>query len=56
MKQILSSASKVVFVLMALAVVAGLFTNKVDQNNFMLLASAAFTYYFTRDKGTTPTI
>lgn len=33
---------------MALAVVAGLFTNKVDPKDFMVLASMAFVYYFTR--------
>ena len=44
--KILQSASKIVFVLMSLAVIAGLFLGKIDPKDFMILASMAFTFYF----------
>ena len=44
--QILQSASKIVFIIMAIAVVAGLFTKVIDPKDFMVLASMAFTFYF----------
>lgn len=47
MNDLLSSASKVVFILMAIAVVAGMFTGKIESKDFMVLASMAFTFYFT---------
>ncbi len=47
---ILSSASKIVFILMAIALVALTFTGKVDAKDFVMLAGMAFTYYFTRQK------
>ena len=43
---ILKTASKTVFVLMALATIAGMFTDKIDPNNFQNLASMAFAFYF----------
>ncbi|MCL5667352.1 MAG: hypothetical protein M1383_06305 [Patescibacteria group bacterium] len=43
---ILTSASKTVFVLMALATIAGLFLGKIDPKDFMILASMAFSFYF----------
>jgi hypothetical protein len=46
MTSILKSASKIVFIVMALAVVAGLFTKVIDPKDFMVLASMAFTFYF----------
>ncbi len=48
---ILNSASKTVFVLMAITLVAATFLKIVDAKDFIMLASMAFTYYFTRDKG-----
>lgn len=44
--KILESASKIVFIIMTLAVVAGLFTKILDPKDFMVLASMAFTFYF----------
>lgn len=44
--QILESASKLVFIIMTVAVVAGLFTKILDPKDFMVLASMAFTFYF----------
>ncbi len=49
--RLLSSASKLVFILIALAACIGFFTGNLGENNFMILAGGAFTYYFTRDKG-----
>ena len=46
MKEILKSASKIVFVLMALATVVGFFLGRLSETNFMLLAGSAFTFYF----------
>lgn len=51
MKNIFNSASKLVFLLIAIAVIVGMFLGKVDAKDFMVLASMAFTFYFTRDKG-----
>ncbi len=47
MTNIIKSASKIVFILMCLATIAGLFLDKIDPKDFMVLASMAFTFYFT---------
>ena len=44
--QILQSASKIVFVLMAIATIIGMFYGKIDPKDFMILASMAFSFYF----------
>lgn len=54
MKNILTSASKIVFIAMAFAVIAGLFTSKIDPKDFIALASMAFAFYFA-NKGETST-
>ena len=46
MKNILTSASKLVFVLMALATIAGMLIGKIDAKDFLTLVSMAFTFYF----------
>lgn len=46
MNNILSSASKIVFVLMAISVVALTFIGVVEAKDFMTLCSMAFTFYF----------
>jgi len=46
MQVIFSSASKIVFIIMTLAMVAGLFSGKVDPKDFFVLASMVFTFYF----------
>jgi len=51
--QILQSASKIVFILIAVALVSGLFVGKVDPKDFMVIASMVFTYYFTRKNEST---
>jgi len=45
-RPIYKSASKVVFVLMGVAAVGALFYSKLSEENFMLLATGAFSYYF----------
>lgn len=44
--QILASASKIVFILMAAAVVVLTFLKIIDPKDFMVLASMAFAFYF----------
>jgi len=44
--EILKSASKVVFILMALASIAALFVGKIGGEQFMVLSSMAFAFYF----------
>ena len=46
MSKIYTSASKIVFILMAVAVIVGMFYGKVDAKDFMILASMAFSFYF----------
>jgi hypothetical protein len=43
---ILQSASKIVFILMAVAVVILTFMKILDPKDFMILASMAFSFYF----------
>lgn len=52
MQNILSSASKIVFILMAVAVVVLTFVGTVDSKDFMMLAAMAFSFYFA-NKGET---
>ena len=46
MTNILSSASKIVFILLALTACVGFFLNLLESKDFMVLASMAFGYYF----------
>jgi hypothetical protein len=46
MSKIYTSASKIVFILMAVEVIVGMFYGKVDAKDFMILASMAFSFYF----------
>lgn len=43
---ILESASKIVFILMAIGVVGLTYLGKVDPKDFLMLAGMAFTFYF----------
>jgi hypothetical protein len=52
MSKIYTSASKIVFILMAVAVIVGMFYGRVDAKDFMILASMAFSFYFA-NKGET---
>mgnify|MGYP007083449806 CR=1 FL=1 len=52
--QILKSASKIVFILMAIATIFGMFIGRVDAKDFLNLASMAFACYFANQRsGTT---
>lgn len=44
--EILKSASKIVFILMAISVVILTALGKVDPKDFMMLASMSFAFYF----------
>lgn len=46
MLKIFQSASKLVFLLLALSACIGFFIDKLEAKDFMLLASSAFTFYF----------
>lgn len=49
MKNILSSASKLVFLILTLGATIGFFIGILDPKDFMLLAMACFGYYFTKN-------
>lgn len=48
MSNILQSASKIVFILMAIALIILTVSKVVEAKDFVMLASMAFTYYFTK--------
>lgn len=48
MKNIFNSASKLVFVLMAAAVIGLTAFGKVDAKDFIVLSSMAFSFYFAK--------
>lgn len=54
MGNILQSASKVVFILVAVAACAALFVGKIEAKDFMTLAAMTFTYYFAAYKSSPP--
>lgn len=52
MKTISQSATKIVFIMLALSACAGFFIGILPVEQFMTLAVAAFTYYFTKAQTT----
>lgn len=46
MTNIISSASKIVFILLAMSACAGFFLGILESKDFMVLAGMAFTFYF----------
>ena len=48
MNSIISSASKLVFLLLAVTACAGFFLKILEPKDFMLLAGMAFTFYFSK--------
>jgi asparagine N-glycosylation enzyme membrane subunit Stt3 len=44
--KILNSASKIVFILLAVSACAGFFLKLLEPKDFMLLAGMAFSFYF----------
>ena len=55
MKNLLTSASKIVFILLALTACAGFFLGKLESKDFMVLAGMAFTFYFSNKGSGNPT-
>lgn len=53
MRDILKSASKIVFILLTLTACAGFIMERLTEANFFVLVSMAFTFYFTH-KGDKP--
>lgn len=55
--EILKSASKIVLIAFAFAIIAGLFLGKVSEESFMTVVMVVFTYYFVKraDKKDDPT-
>ena len=50
MNKIFNSASKIAFLLMVLAVIGALFLNKINGEQFLILAGMAFSFYFTKSQ------
>lgn len=46
MTEIFKSASKIVFILMAIATIGAMFIGKISGDQFLLLAGMAFSFYF----------
>lgn len=53
MTNILTSASKIVFILLAISACAGFFMHLLEAKDFMVLVMAAFTFYFSNKGETT---
>jgi putative solute:sodium symporter small subunit len=54
MLEVLKSASKIVFILMAISACLGFFLKILDADKFMILSGMAFSFYFA-NKGETTT-
>lgn len=52
--KILSSASRLVFLIITIAVCLFTYKGIVDPKDFMILAVSAFSYYFTKSTPNTP--
>ncbi len=46
MEEIFKSASKIVFIMLALGAVIGFFVGKLESQDFMVLAISSFSFYF----------
>lgn len=46
MKDMLSSAAKLVFIMLAIAASIGFFAGILSEDNFMILAAGAFSFFF----------
>jgi hypothetical protein len=46
MIKILGSASKIVFILITISACLGIFLGKISEDNFMILAVSAFSFFF----------
>jgi len=54
MKKIYTSATKMILILFALTLVAGLFTGHISEDQFMYIVIAVFSYYFGNKKPQPP--
>lgn len=54
LKQLFSSAAKIVFILLAVTACVGFFLGKLEAKDFMLLASMAFAFYFVTPNNNVP--
>jgi len=54
MNEILKSATKIVFLAITGALIAGLFCHIIDAKDFMMLASMTFAFYFGQKINTIP--
>jgi len=55
MSELIKSASKIVFILLAITACAGFFLGKLESKDFMVLAISAFTFYFSNKGSGNPT-
>lgn len=51
MLKIMTSASRVVLILMTLAAIVGFILGKLEAKEFMILAGMVFAFYFTKTDG-----
>jgi len=54
MNRIFESASKIVFIMLALAACAAFLIGRLDAKDFMFLAGITFTFYFSNKGDTSP--
>lgn len=52
MKNVTRSASKIVFILMAVGINVALFVGKINGDQYMTLAAMAFSFYFSKREPT----
>ena len=52
LNNLFTSASKLVFLMIAVTICIGFFTKIIDQDNFMYIAGQVFAYYFGVAQGT----
>jgi NADH:ubiquinone oxidoreductase subunit 2 (subunit N) len=55
MNKIISSASKIVFILIALSVIGAMFKGIISGEQFMVVAIGVFSFYFTKSVPTSGT-
>jgi hypothetical protein len=54
--KIINSASRIVFIMLAITACVGFFLKILSADMFMILATGAFTYYFTKPEVKNPTV
>lgn len=56
MSNILNSASKIVFLVLTISACIALFVGKIESKDFMVLAMAAYAFYFAKPVTGTPLV